>query len=753
MPIKLKKTVSTSAVTGNSVLFNGSNQYLSIANNAVFDFGTGSFTIEGWINPTLIDGTYRCVFSIGNPVQIYARSGTLEIYFNDGDDTLTYIVFGANGPLNAITANTWAHFAVVRDGTTFTAYINGVAGTPTTGVSAAVASTSTGVVIGNILNTYPFSGYISNLRVVKGTALYTSNFTPSTSPLTAIANTSLLTCQSPTIIDGSTNNFTITNNNAATVSSAVVPFSSTFSVFKLKKNNANPVAPYSVQFNGTNQSLSVANNAAFDFGTGDFTIEGWIYSTSSKEYGILVGRWGGYAVNGNWSYAIRQGAAASQKYEFAFATNSSTVIIINALNTFSLNTWYHLAAVRNGTTFTFYVNGVSQGTTTNANAVFAGTTNLTVGGANNTTDLMNGYASNVRIVKGTALYTASFTAPTTPLTAITNTSLLTCNAATIVDASSNNFTITNNNTATVSSTITPFTASISTNKFKLRQVSYSPYMIATGGDLITTSGSYKIHTFTTVGTSSFVVSNIGNNLSVECLIVGGGGGGGGRAMAGGGGGGGVVYTSSAFLAIGSFSAIVGAGGIAATGMQASSGQNGGSTSFTYNGITTTALGGGGGATEGYVGLNGANGGGGTNGNGAGGAGVGGGFPGGSGSAENYLTRGCGGGGGGAGGAGVRGMQAIGGNGGIGAIYNITGSAYYGGGGGGGGNTNAGGATAGAGGLGGGGLGGRTSPGTAGTANTGGGGGGGGYTNTTGASETNGGNGGSGIILIKYRYTD
>jgi len=470
MPIKLKKTVSTSAVTGNSVLFNGTNQYLSIANNAAFNFGTGSFTIEGWINPTLIDGTYRCVFSIGNPVQIYARSGTLEIYFNDSDDTLTYIVFGANGPLNAITANTWAHFAVVRIGTTFTAYINGVAGTPTTGVSAAVASTSTGVVIGNILNTYPFSGYISNLRVVKGTALYTSNFTPSTSPLTAIANTSLLTCQSPTIIDNSTNNFTITNNNTATVSSAVVPFTTSFSVFKLKKNNATPVASYSVLFNGSNY-LNCGSNALFSFGTGNFTVEGWMYLTTMGVYNTLFSN--GTAVAGAVGlYTL----GTNNKLSFAEYYGTD----VNGSTTLSINTWYHVAVTRSGSTVRLFLNGNIENS--NASDSFNNTTNnLVIGSAWGTAadGRMNGYISNFRIVKGTALYTASFTPSTSPLTAIANTSLLTCNAATIVDASSNNFTITNNNTATVSSTITPFTASISTNKFKLRHVSYSSAVSAT----------------------------------------------------------------------------------------------------------------------------------------------------------------------------------------------------------------------------------------------------------------------------------
>jgi hypothetical protein len=259
-----------------------------------------------------------------------------------------------------------------------------------------------------------------------------------------------------------------------------------------------------------------------------------------------------------------------------------------------------------------------------------------------------------------------------------------------------------------------------------------------GGDTVTTSGGYRIHTFTTVGSQRFVIPNYLSSLTVDYLIVAGGGGGG-FGTGGGGGAGGLIAATAQTLSNGVYTVTVGGGGAgAATNVN---GGNGGNSALvnTVGGtvISPTAIGGGGGV-NGTTGVTGGSGGGGSGG-GAGGAGtVGQGNAGGGSISGGNFEAGGGGGAGAVGGTGIVGAPGVGGD---GLAYNFTGSTvYYAGGGGGGWNGSASGA---AGGLGGGGAGGQVS--TAGTAGTGGGGGGG---NNFGGSAA-GAAGGSGIVIIRY----
>jgi hypothetical protein len=233
MPFKLSKTTST-AVATKSVLFNGSNQYLSVANNAAFNFGTGDLTIEFWIYFTAV-GSGRAVTSWS---LVGGVSGTWSVGIGNTSLSFTEVIVGEPGPSATFSSilNTWVHIAVSRSSGTTKLFLNG------SQVASAAQTT-------NFNNTsYPvyvsmspsIPAYISNLRILKGTALYTSNFTAPTAPLTAIANTSLLTCNADTIVDSSNNNFAITNNGSATVSS-VVPFNAVGYGYKFK-NVSNPTS-------------------------------------------------------------------------------------------------------------------------------------------------------------------------------------------------------------------------------------------------------------------------------------------------------------------------------------------------------------------------------------------------------------------------------------------------------------------------------------------------------------------------------
>ena len=265
---------------------------------------------------------------------------------------------------------------------------------------------------------------------------------------------------------------------------------------------------------------------------------------------------------------------------------------------------------------------------------------------------------------------------------------------------------------------------------------------ATGGNIVTTDGTYWYHTFTTTGT--FIPNQA---LTVDYLVVAGGGGGGSRHAGGGGAGGYRTSIGGSALSLSAntvYQALVGAGGIGATN----------NSSFTNNGTagtdsvfsTITSIGGGKGGGNNDVATNGGNGGSGGGGQygGSGGTGTSGqGNNGGSGSASANAYGGGGGGGSSSGGS--NGSGSAGGAGGNGTANSISGTSITYAGGGGGGVYGSG--SAGAGGTGGGGAGSTTgNKGTAGTVNLGGGGGGGGADSSP---NSGGGNGGSGVIILRY----
>jgi hypothetical protein len=394
--------------------FDGSGDRLQIASNAAFEMGTGDFTIEGWMYPVSFGsspsnrfvlyghwsggGTARFVVCLTSTGVLVDSTAGLALTFS-GSTT--------------ITANAWYHVAVVRNGNSFKTYING------TEISSATSSstyTPTGVPvnIGDYIDDYATGfGYISNLRVVKGTAVYTANFTPSTTPLTAITNTSLLTCQSNRFVDNSTNAFAITRNGDV----KVTPFSP-FAPTAAYSASTNGGSGY---FDGSGDYLSVPDNAALQFGTGDFTISFWFYGIGTQTGGAgIIQKRPFSATTGDWSIAFDTTTPTTLMWR-QFGPTVQKVIATNV----SANEWHHVVVVSDSGTIKTYFNSVAGETYVNSDSLNGGANALVIGTPNPTAPVpyyFKGYVSSIYINKGTALIPSSN--PTSPNTNISGTSLL-----------------------------------------------------------------------------------------------------------------------------------------------------------------------------------------------------------------------------------------------------------------------------------------------------------------------------------------
>lgn len=395
--------------------FDGTGDYIDAPSGGAIS-GTGNFTVECWLYPSTISSGYKVVYAnVTNNGFSFSLNSTGTLGYGRSNVATDGTTTGV------LTFNAWNHIAWVRSGTgsnQFVCYINGVsAGTFTNSTSYASGTVRIGV-DGNG-SSFPYQGYISNLRV-NTTAVYSAGFTPPTSNLTAIANTILLTCQSNRFVDNSTNNYTITRSGDTRVTS-FAPFSPT-SVYTTGQGASG-------YFDGTDDYLSIADNANLRPGAGAFTIEGWIYRNASGVAHTVFAK-------GGASTGVVLQVTSSNTLQFTHTTtNITSTGVVNA------GAWNHVAVVREGTGTNqtkLYINGVNDGQGT-VSTDFTQTEEARVGTNRGATEDMNGYLCDVRLVKGTAVYTSAFTPPTSPLTAITNTNLL-CNFknAAIFDSAAKN---------------------------------------------------------------------------------------------------------------------------------------------------------------------------------------------------------------------------------------------------------------------------------------------------------------------------
>lgn len=399
---------------GWSNFFDGVGDYLANTSTALITAAVSTFTVEAWI------------FMTANPTSDANNLGSIIALDGEPANTTNYLSFGpistrklrirwfdgaskyAEGS-TTLSLNNWYHVAVVVNSNAITMYVNGVAETLSGTTTLTNRSGTAGQFSIGAHYYSTFWGYLSNLRVTT-TAVYTGAFTPSTTPLTNITNTKILTCQSNRFVDNSSNAYALTVGGTPSVQR--------FNPFGTSTEYSTATIGGSGYFDGSSDYLSaISGGTALTFGTGDFTVEGWVYPTVAATNGLLQisGATTGLNASVSNSIAVFQNAGTWQIYAANGARDS-------AAYTNNLNCWYHFACVRFSGTTKLYVNGVeviTQADTTNYTGSY-----MCIGAAYQTAYLADGYLSNIRVVKGTAVYTSAFTPPTTPVTAISGTSLL-----------------------------------------------------------------------------------------------------------------------------------------------------------------------------------------------------------------------------------------------------------------------------------------------------------------------------------------
>lgn len=437
-------TTATSAAKfgATGMLGDGVGTYLSIPNHADFDFGSGDFTFECWINPTSVsDSKYNQIVSIGTTtaLSVSQRNGVITFYARASalNSAITTAV---------VQAGVWSHIACVRNGSLLKVYVNGVerasgatSGTaPVPNTDLFIGQTASGVNF--------FGGGLDEIRLTKGVARYTS--TPFTPPALPFGNaTSTFAADIDfgfaVVVEGVVDALPAGVNAAADISlgfsvEGVVTYTPVTSApdpdwsnvsFLLHCDGDDNGAVFtestgktvttvgtvktfisSAKFGFTGVLcdgggyLTTPNHAGFDFGSGDFTIELWVRPSS------IVGISEYLIHNGSpKSFAVRR---SNRIVTFSWSTTGADSFQIQTGHVLSADVWSHIACVRSGTAMKIYVDGVESASGTQAGSLYTPTTIVEIG-ASNGVSMFAGSMDEIRVTKGVARYTSTPFAPPT----------------------------------------------------------------------------------------------------------------------------------------------------------------------------------------------------------------------------------------------------------------------------------------------------------------------------------------------------
>ena len=390
----------------------------SVTANASLLLGTQSFTLETWVYSPYVqsNSSFGSGYVTYGSIRILVKEGTanktgkIEVYHGNN----TFIIESAN----VLSTQTWHHIAVTRDAATniMTLYVDGVSV-----ASLVLPSYLRNFNTNSISTSQMGSLQMCDLRMVRGSVVYTSNFDRPTSPLTPISGTVLLT---------------LSQNNSAKFFKDLSPYKNAVSPYPAD-SSMTPLAPfasgvkYDPTIHGGSCMFSKKNAGPFidtpwsgtGPGTGDYTLEFWFKrneALGSNDSSLVQLRGSN---NHNVTFYIAGGDYPRVSLSTSI-TITPTIQLPTIGGTYKRHIWYHAAIVRSSGTTNVYIDGELLGTSTAVYDLQGNTTTRLgklVSGSNWS---CGGQLSDVRFVNGTAVYTAPFEVPTSKLTAIPGTEYL-----------------------------------------------------------------------------------------------------------------------------------------------------------------------------------------------------------------------------------------------------------------------------------------------------------------------------------------
>ena len=412
--------------------FDGSGDYFTVSYNSVFNLAGNTFTVEAWICLTgdaAVDFDGKNVSTIAAYGGATTNTGWSFNIIQSGTNSINFQTNGSGVNLTSanftFAKNKWYHVAFVRNGSANAIYVDGVSQTLTTNTYSGVSTINQSLKISSerIFTNYnhDFVGYISNFRIVNGSAVYTGNFTPSTAPLTAITNTSFLTCQSNRFRDNSSNNFTITRNGDVSVQR--------FSPFAPSAAYSTATIGGSGYFDGTGDYLRVGAASDWTFlsnTTALWSVEMWVYVRTGGVFQTLLDTANATTANIGISITITSGNLVNVQIYYGSAGN----FIVNGSSTTAvqINAWNHIVITYDQSlasqNLKFYINGGAAetanktGNTPSSSNPFGALSIATYGAGGG--NFINGYIGSMRISNSIR----SSGVPTSPYTNDANTKLL-----------------------------------------------------------------------------------------------------------------------------------------------------------------------------------------------------------------------------------------------------------------------------------------------------------------------------------------